>query len=80
VVQKNHLKSLDKTQTFEAVLWIKKPGRLRLDYTNGQIILVDGKQALIYSKKSEQVIKKTFTDFEHMNIPVVFLLGQADTK
>jgi len=31
-------------------------------------------------KKSEQVIKKTFTDFEHMNIPVAFLLGAAHIR
>ncbi len=80
VVQKNHLKSLDKTQTFEAVLWIKKPGRLRLDYTNGQIILVDGKAALFYSRKSEQVVKKTFSAIEQMNIPVAFLLGAAHIR
>jgi chaperone LolA len=80
VVQKNHLKALDKTQTFEAVLWIRKPGRLRLDYTNGQIILVDGKAALFYSRKSEQVIKKTFSDIEQMNIPVAFLLGAAHIR
>jgi outer membrane lipoprotein carrier protein len=80
VTQKNFLKSLDKTQTFEGSLLIKKPGRLRLEYTNGQLILIDGKAALFYSKKSEQVIKKTFTDFEHMNIPVAFLLGAAHIR
>jgi outer membrane lipoprotein carrier protein len=77
VSQKNFLKSLDKTRMFEGTLWIKKPGKLRLEYTNGQLILIDGKAALFYSTKSEQVIKKTFTDFEHMNIPVAFLLGAA---
>lgn len=77
VIQKNHLASLGKTQVFEGMLSIKKPGKLRLEYTNGQMILIDGKSALFYSKKSEQVIKKTFTDFEHMNVPVAFLLGAA---
>ncbi len=80
VSQRNFLKSLDKTQKFEGTLWIKKPGKLRLEYTNGQIILIDGKAALFYSKKSEQVIKKTFTDFEQMNIPVAFLLGAAHIR
>ncbi len=80
VVQKNYLKSLDRKQTFEGNLWIKKPGRLRLEYTNGQLIVIDGKAALFYSKKSEQLIKKTFTDFEHMNIPVAFLLGAAHIR
>jgi outer membrane lipoprotein carrier protein len=77
VVQKNDLKSIGKTQKFEGTLLIKKPGKLRLEYTNGQLILIDGKAALFYSKKSAQVIKKTFSDFEHMNIPVAFLLGAA---
>ncbi len=80
VTQKNFLKSIDKTQKFDASLWIRKPGKLRLEYTNGQLIVIDGKQALFYSKKSEQVIKKTFTDFEHMNIPVAFLLGAGHIR
>jgi outer membrane lipoprotein carrier protein len=80
VVQKNVLKSIGRTQKFEGTLFIKKPGRLRLEYSNGQLILIDGKAALFYSKKSEQVIKKTFTDFEHMNIPVAFLLGAAHIR
>jgi outer membrane lipoprotein carrier protein len=77
VSQKNFLKAVGKTQTFEATLFLKKPGRLRLDYTNGQNIVIDGKEAWLYSKKSEQVIKRTFLDFEHANIPVAFLLGAA---
>ena len=80
VTQRNFLKSVGKTQRFEGTLWIKKPGKLRLDYTNGQVMLVNGKAALFYSKKSEQVIKKTFTDFEHMTIPVAFLLGAAHIR
>ena len=77
VIQKNVLKSIGRTQKYEGTLFIKRPGKLRLEYSNGQLILIDGKAALFYSKKSEQVIKKTFTDFEHMNIPVAFLLGAA---
>lgn len=80
VKQKNILKSLGKTQTFEATLYIKKPGRLRLNYTNGQIILVDGKAALFYSRKSGQVVKRTFADIAQMNIPVAFLLGAANIR
>jgi outer membrane lipoprotein carrier protein len=80
VTQKNFFKALGKTQTFEGALFIKKPGKLRLEFTNGQLILVDGKAALFYSKKSSQVIKKTFSDFESMNIPVAFLLGAAHIR
>ena len=80
VTQKNFFKALDKKQTFEGALLVKKPGKLRLEFTNGQLILIDGKAALFYSKKSSQVIKKTFTDFERMNIPVAFLLGAAHIR
>jgi outer membrane lipoprotein carrier protein len=75
VVQKNFLKSVDKTQKFEGALSIKRPGKLRLEYTNGQIIIIDGTDAWFYSKKSEQAIRRTFKDFEQANIPVAFLLG-----
>ena len=80
VSQKNFLRTLGKTQTFEAKLFLKKPGRLKLDYTNGQNIVIDGREAWFYSKKSEQVIRRTFSDFEHANIPVAFLLGAATIR
>ena len=80
VIQKNVLKSIGKTQTFEGTLWIKKPGKLRIEYSNGQLIIINNKAALFYSKKSEQVVKKTFTDFERLNIPVAFLLGAAHIR
>ena len=80
IAQKNHLKAIGKTRTFEGALSIKKPGRLRLDYTNGQVILVDGKTALFYSKKSSQLVKKNFEDVQQMNIPVAFLLGAAHIR
>lgn len=80
VVQKNFLKAVGKTQTFEGTLWMRKPGKLRIDYTNGQVIMVDGKAVLFYSKKSDQIIRKTFTDVQQMNIPVAFLLGAAHMR
>jgi outer membrane lipoprotein carrier protein len=78
VVQKNNLKTLGKTQTFEGSLFIKKPGRLRLEYTNGQTIVLDGKTVWFYSKKSQQAIKRTFADIEQTNVPVAFLLGASE--
>ena len=75
VVQKNFLKSVGKTQKFEGNLSIKKPGKLRLEYTNGQIIVIDGKEVWFYSRTNAQAIRRTFEDFEQANIPVAFLLG-----
>ena len=75
IVQKNFLKSVGKTQTFEGTLAIKKPGKLRLEYTNGQIIVIDGREVWFYSRANAQAIRRTFADFEQANIPVAFLLG-----
>jgi outer membrane lipoprotein carrier protein len=80
VLQKNFLKSVEKTQKFEGSLFIKKPGKLRLEYTNGQVIVIDGKEAWFYSKKSAQAIRRTFRDFEQANIPVAFLLGAGAVR
>lgn len=80
VVQKNNLKTLGKTQTFEGTLFIKKPGRLRLEYTNGQTIVLDGKTVWFHSKKSQQAIKRTFADIEQANVPVAFLLGASEIR
>jgi outer membrane lipoprotein carrier protein len=80
VIQKNFLKSVDKTQTFDGSLFIKKPGKLRLEYTNGQTIVIDGKEAWFYSRKSAQAVRRTFKDFEQANIPVAFLLGAAHIR
>jgi outer membrane lipoprotein carrier protein len=80
IVQKNHLASVDKTQAFEGTLSIKRPGKLRLEYTNGQVIVVDGKEAWFYSRKNEQAIRRTFQDFEQANIPVAFLLGAGELR
>ena len=78
VTQKNRLKALGKTQVFEGRLSIKKPGRLRIDYTNGQVIVLDGKTAMFYSKKNQQIIRRTFGDIDEANVPVAFLLGAAE--
>lgn len=78
VTQKNRLKALGKTQVFEGTLFIKKPGRLRIEYTNGQIIVLDGKTVRFYSKKNQQVIRRTFRDIDDANVPIAFLLGAAE--
>jgi len=80
VTQINRLKAVGMTQKFDGTLWIEKPGKLRLNYTNGQVLVIDGKAVLFYSRKNEQLIKKTFTDFQLVNIPVAFLLGAAHIR
>jgi len=80
VTQKNFLKSVEKTQIFEGSLAIKRPGKLRLEYTNGQTIIIDGREVWFHSKKSSQAVRRTFKDFEQANIPVAFLLGAGTIR
>lgn len=80
ISQKNFLKSVGKTQKFAGTLSVRKPGKLRLEYTNDQIVVIDGKEVWFYSKKNEQAIRKTFADFEAANVPVAFLLGAGNIR
>ncbi len=80
VVQQNYLKSVDKRQRFEGTLTIKKPGRLRLAYTDGQLVVIDHREIWIYSRANAQAIRRTFRDFEQANIPVAFLLGAGSIR
>ena len=80
VSQKNRLKTIGKTQTFEGTLSVKRPGRLRLDYTNGQTIVLDGATVWFYSKKSKQAMRRTYKAAAEANVPVAFLLGAAELR
>lgn len=77
VTQKSTMKAVGRTQVFDGQLALKKPGKLRIDFSNGQLVMVDGTSALFYSRKSEQMIRKKFADISQMNIPIAFLLGAA---
>ena len=80
VDQKNVLKAIEKTQTFGRHALHQKAGqaaaglRERPDHPGRRQV------GAVLLTKSDQVIKKTFTDIEQMNIPVLFLLGAAHIR
>jgi len=67
-----------KSETGE--LTLRKPGRMRWDYTApaGKLFLSDGKQVYLYTPDSHRVEKMPLKESEDMRAPLAFLLGKLD--
>lgn len=61
-------------------LTLRKPGRMRWDYTTppGKLFLSDGKQVYLYTPDSRRVEKMPLKESEDMRAPLAFLLGKLD--
>lgn len=69
-------------RTESGTLRLRKPGRMRWDYTDpaGKLILSDGKYIYIYTPASNppQVEKTRMRESEDMRVPLAFLLGKLN--
>lgn len=61
-------------------LTLRKPGRMRWDYTTpaGKLFLSDGKQVYLYTPEAHRVEKMPLKESEDMRAPLAFLLGKLD--
>lgn len=61
-------------------LYLKKPGRMRWDYTSpqGKLFLSDGKQVYLYVPSTRRVEKMKLRESEDMRAPLAFLLGKLN--
>ena len=61
-------------------LTLRKPGRMRWDYTTpaGKLFLSDGKQVYLYTPDAHRVEKMPLKESEDMRAPLAFLLGKLD--
>ena len=61
-------------------LTLRKPGRMRWDYTAppGKLFLSDGKDLYLYTPDSHRVEKMKLKESEDMRAPLAFLLGKLD--
>jgi len=68
------------TQTESGVLYLRKPGRMRWDYSSpsGKIFLADGKDTWLYTPDDHRVMKSSLKASEDMRAPLAFLLGKLD--
>ena len=88
----NHAKTLEvqynETYTVEGrarksetgTLTLRKPGRMRWDYTapSGKLFLSDGKNVYLYTPEMHRVEKEPLKASEDMRAPLAFLLGKLD--
>ena len=62
------------------MLYLRKPGRMRWDYTSpaGKLFLSDGKLLYLYIPSSKRVEKMKLKESEDYRAPLAFLLGKLD--
>ena len=67
-------------QTESGMLTLRKPGRMRWDYSTptGKLFLSDGKDVYLYTPESKKVVKEPLKISEDMRAPLAFLLGKLD--
>jgi outer membrane lipoprotein carrier protein len=62
------------------LLTLRKPGRMRWDYTApaGKLFLSDGKDVYLYTPDAHRVEKMKLKESDDMRAPLAFLLGKLD--
>ncbi|HBY60357.1 MAG TPA: outer membrane lipoprotein carrier protein LolA, partial [Solibacterales bacterium] len=61
-------------------LALRKPGRMRWDYSSpqGKLFLSDGKHLYFYSPATNRAEKSKLKESEDLRAPLAFLLGKLD--
>lgn len=69
-------------QSESGVLTLRKPGRMRWDYTTpaGKLFVSDGKNVWLYTPEAKRVEKMRLKESEDMRAPLAFLLGKLDFR
>jgi outer membrane lipoprotein carrier protein len=67
-------------QTESGVVYLRKPGRMRWEYTSpaGKLFLSDGKDVFQYLPDDHQATKSKLKQSDDMRAPLAFLLGKLD--
>lgn len=67
-------------QTESGDLTLRKPGRMRWDYTTpaGKLFLSDGKDVYLYTPEAHRVERMKLKESDDMRAPLAFLLGKLD--
>jgi outer membrane lipoprotein carrier protein len=69
-------------QTESGVLYLRKPGRMRWEYSSpaGKVFLSDGKEVFQYLPEDHQATKSKLKQSDDMRAPLAFLLGKLDFR
>ena len=67
-------------RTESGTLRLRKPGRMRWDYSDpaGKLFLSDGKNLYLYTPNHKRVEKMKLKESEDMRVPLAFLLGKLN--
>jgi outer membrane lipoprotein carrier protein len=67
-------------QSDSGVLYLRKPGRMRWEYTSppGKLFLSDGKEVYLYTPEDHKAERSKLKESEDMRAPLAFLLGKLD--
>ena len=67
-------------QSESGKLTLRKPGRMRWDYSSppGKLFVSDGKQVFLYNPELKRVERMPLKESEDMRAPLAFLLGKLD--
>jgi outer membrane lipoprotein carrier protein len=68
------------SHTESGTLYLKKPGRMRWEYSfpAGKLFLSDGKDVILYTPDEHRAQKSRLKESEDMRAPLAFLLGKLD--
>ena len=69
-----------RTRAESGRLWLRKPGRMRWEYStpSGKLFVSDGKFVYFYSPASNRAEKSKLKESEDLRAPLAFLLGKLD--
>jgi outer membrane lipoprotein carrier protein len=81
-VQKSYIRDLKRTDTFKGRFYIKRPMKLKWEYTgeNGQEVFINGDEIIIYQKKDKQAFKGTFNRDTYGQAPIALLSGFGNIR
>ena len=76
-VQKSHIKDLKQTEIFQGQFFIKRPLKMKWEYTgeHAQEVFIRDEEILIYQKKEKQAFRGRFSSDTYGQVPISLLSG-----
>jgi chaperone LolA len=80
--QKSSIKDLKRTDTYKGFLYIKRPSKIKWEYTGdkAQEITINNNKITIYNKKDKQAIRSNFDKQTYGQAPIALLSGFGNIK
>jgi outer membrane lipoprotein-sorting protein len=79
-VQKSYIKDLKQTETFQGRFFIKRPLKMKWEYSgeHAQEVFIRDEEILIYQKKEKQAFRGRFSSDTYGQVPIALLSGFGD--